>query len=42
MRSAVPTWAPGDTIPLGTRALRIVAVREPDDPEGDPVLVVAD
>lgn len=40
-RSALPTWRPGDTIPLGgNRTLRVVAVREAEEPDGDPVLVV--
>jgi hypothetical protein len=38
-RTAVPTWRPGDTIPLGGRTLRVVAVRD-DDADQAPVLVV--
>jgi hypothetical protein len=32
-------WLPGDTIPLGARALRVVGVRD-DDADQAPVLVV--
>jgi hypothetical protein len=39
LRSAVPNWRPGDTIPLGGRTLRVVAVRD-DDADQPPVLVV--
>ena len=41
LRSAVPNWREGDTIPLGRRVLRVVEVRdvEADQP---PVLVVED
>ena len=39
--TAVPTWRPGDTIPLGPgRSLRVVAIRPAAGPEGDSVLVV--
>jgi hypothetical protein len=38
--SAVPNWSPGDTIPLGSRTLRVVEVRPGSEPEADPVLVV--
>ena len=31
LRSAVPNWQPGDTIPLGRKALRVVAVRDDDE-----------
>jgi hypothetical protein len=41
LRSAVPNWQPGDTIPLGSRTLRVVAVRD-DDADQPPVLVVED
>jgi hypothetical protein len=42
LRSAVPNWRPGDTIPLGAdRTLRVVEVRSEGDDE-QPVLVVAD
>jgi hypothetical protein len=30
LRSAVPNWHPGDTIPVGKRALRVVRVRDDD------------
>lgn len=33
------TWKAGDTIPLGRRTLRVVAVRD-DDADQPPVLVV--
>jgi hypothetical protein len=39
--TAVLTWRPGDTIPLGRRTLRVVDVRN-DDAEQPPVLVVED
>lgn len=39
--TAVPNWRPGDTIPLGRRILRVVAVRD-DDADQAPVLVVED
>jgi hypothetical protein len=42
LKSAVPNWRPGDTIPLGRKTLRVVTVRRAEDPEGDPVLVVED
>jgi hypothetical protein len=42
LRSAVPNWRPGDTIPLGTqRTLRVVGIRD-DDADQPPVLVVED
>jgi hypothetical protein len=41
LRSAVPNWRAGDTIPLGERTLRVVRVRD-DDGEQPPVLVVED
>jgi hypothetical protein len=37
--SAVPNWKAGDTIPLGRRMLRVVAVRD-DDADQPPVLIV--
>jgi hypothetical protein len=37
--SAVPNWKAGDTIPLGRRTLRVVAVRD-DDADQPPVLIV--
>jgi hypothetical protein len=37
----VPTWAPGDTIPLGPgKALRVVKALFSEDLIGDPILVV--
>jgi hypothetical protein len=39
LQTAVPTWNAGDTIPLGGRTLRVVAIRD-DDAEQAPVLVV--
>jgi hypothetical protein len=39
--TAVPTWRPGDTIPLGRRELRVVGIRD-DDADRPPVLVVED
>ena len=39
LSSAVPNWRAGDTIPLGHRALRVVAVRH-DEADEPPVLVV--
>lgn len=41
LQTAVPNWAPGDTIPLGGRTLRVVAIRD-DDADQAPVLVVED
>jgi hypothetical protein len=41
LTTAVPTWRPGDTIPLGRRTLRVVAIRN-DDADQAPVLVVED
>ena len=39
--TAVPTWNPGDTIPLGRgRILRVVETRPGREPDEDPVLVV--
>jgi hypothetical protein len=40
--TAVPTWRPGDTIPLGRgRILRVIDIRPAQEPDEDPVLVVA-
>jgi hypothetical protein len=39
--SVVPTWRPGDEIPLGGRTLRVGRVRD-DDADRPPVLVVED
>jgi len=41
LNSAVPNWRPGDTIPLGRRTLRVVAIRD-DDADQPPVLIVED
>jgi hypothetical protein len=41
MRNAVSVWKPGDTIPLGSRSLRVVEVRDQGDDQ-PPVLVVED
>jgi hypothetical protein len=38
-KTAVPNWSAGDTIPLGTRMLRVVAIRD-DDADQLPALVV--
>ena len=39
-RTVVPTWQPGDTIPLGAgKALRVIEIR-PEASEANPVLVV--
>jgi hypothetical protein len=38
-RTVVPTWRAGDTIPLGTRTLRVIAIRD-DDADQPPALVV--
>jgi hypothetical protein len=37
----VPTWRRGDTIPLGRRTLRVIALRD-NDADQAPVLVVED
>jgi hypothetical protein len=37
--TAVPNWRPGDVIPLASRTLRVVAVRD-DDADQAPRLVV--
>jgi hypothetical protein len=42
LRTAVPNWRPGDVIPLGGRSLRVVDVRDDDDADQAPVLVVRD
>jgi hypothetical protein len=39
LKTAVPDWHAGDTIPLGRRTLRVVAIRD-DDVDQAPVLVV--
>jgi hypothetical protein len=41
LRTAVPNWNAGDTIPPGSgRTLRVIATRSSDEPDGEPVLVV--
>jgi hypothetical protein len=40
--TAVPTWQPGDTIPLDReRNLRVIDTRAASEPDKDPVLVVS-
>ena len=39
--SAVPNWAPGETIHFGHRTVRVVGVRD-DDADQPPVLIVVD
>jgi hypothetical protein len=41
LTTVAPKWEPGDTIPLGQRTLRVIAVRDVDVDE-TPVLVVED
>jgi hypothetical protein len=41
LKTAVPDWRPGDTIPLGGRTLRVLAVRD-DDTDQPPAVVVED
>jgi hypothetical protein len=41
LSTAVPTWRPGDTIPLGARTLRVIEIRNTDADQA-PVLVVED
>ena len=41
LRTAVPNWRSGDTIPLGRRTLLVVGVRD-DDADQPPALVVED
>jgi len=41
LKSAVPNWRPGDSIPLGGRSLRVIDVRDEDVGQA-PVLVVKD
>jgi hypothetical protein len=41
LRTAVPHWKPGNTIPLGARTLRVLRV-EDDDADQPAVLVVED
>jgi hypothetical protein len=41
LRTAVPDWRSGDTIPLGPgRTLRVIEARPGTEPDEDPVLVV--
>jgi hypothetical protein len=39
--TAVPNWSPGDVIPVGHRALRVIGKRD-DDADQPPVLIVED
>ena len=39
LASTVPNWAPGDTIPLDQRTLRVIGKRD-EDADQPPVLVV--
>jgi hypothetical protein len=42
LRSALPNWKPGDTIPLGPgRTLRVLGIRD-RDADQPPILVVED
>ena len=41
LKTAVPNWRPGDTIPHGRKTLRVVAIRD-DDADQPPTLVVED
>jgi hypothetical protein len=41
LSAAVPNWGPGDVIHLGSRALRVVRVRD-ENADQPPVLVVED
>jgi hypothetical protein len=41
LETAVPNWRSGDTIPLGGRTLRVLAVRD-DGADQAPVLVAED
>ena len=40
LSAAVPNWKPGDTIPIGRRTLRVVGIRDDDEDDQPPVLVV--
>jgi hypothetical protein len=41
LSTAVPTWNPGDSIPLGRdRTLRVIDIHEGESPDDDAVLVV--
>jgi hypothetical protein len=41
LRTAVPNWTVGDTIPLGARTLRVIEVGDTDADQA-PLLVVED
>jgi hypothetical protein len=41
-QTVAPLWRPGDTIPLGRRALRVIGVRHADDADKATVLIVED
>jgi hypothetical protein len=41
LSASVPNWKPGDTIALGKRMLRVVALRDVDSDQ-PPVLIVED
>jgi hypothetical protein len=41
LSAAVPSWKPGDTIPLGGRTFRVVGKRD-EDADQPPVLIVED
>jgi hypothetical protein len=40
LRTAVPNWGAGDTIPLGGRTLRVIDTRLDEGTDGDPVAVL--
>jgi hypothetical protein len=41
LKTAVPNWRPGDTIPLGReKTLRVIDTRLGRDPDDEPVLMV--
>jgi hypothetical protein len=43
LKTAVPNWQAGDTIPLGNRrTLRVIDIRPGEGDEGDPILVVVE
>jgi hypothetical protein len=42
LSTAVPNWRAGDTIPLGRRTLRVVGLRDDDDADLPPILIVDD
>jgi hypothetical protein len=39
LKTSEPSWHPGDTIPFGRRALRVLGVRD-DDADKPPALIV--